>query len=181
MSEPVKDLAESITRTTDLTREATIINKMIVVRMRNLLTRAEGRIYVSQTNEPQPSSTRYELRKDQINWSGWGLSSRCFLTWERLQSTTRSRPSWWHRRVSLCDQTRTNNEELRRRRTRQTRTCLVLENSCLAGPECHAERSAISIYNDVKSREQCRNHQTHLKYEEHIETIEKGREYLVED
>lgn len=64
---------------------------------------------------------------------------------------------------------------------RQTKTCLVLESSGLADQECHAEGSAISIYNDRDSRGQGKSHQTHVKNDEHVETIEKGREYLVED
>ncbi len=63
----------------------------------------------------------------------------------------------------------------------QIKTCLVSKNSGRAGQEYHApERSAVPIYCGYHSRGQGNGHQTHPKNNEHVEAIEKGREYLVE-
>ena len=52
-------------------------------------------------------------------------------------------------------------------------TCLVPENSVLAGPEYHApECIAIPIYNDYRACGEGTNHQTYPNHNEHVEAVE---------
>jgi hypothetical protein len=58
-------------------------------------------------------------------------------------------------------------------------TCLVSENSGLAVRKYHAPESiSIPIYYDYRSHGQGTGRQTHPNHEEHVEAVERGREYL---
>jgi hypothetical protein len=58
-------------------------------------------------------------------------------------------------------------------------TCLVSENSGLVGRGYHdPECIAIPIYYDYRSRGQGTGHQTYPNHDEHVEAVERGREYL---
>jgi hypothetical protein len=58
-------------------------------------------------------------------------------------------------------------------------TCLVSKSSGLVVREYYdAECSAIPTYYDYGSHGQGTGHQTYPNHEEHIEAIERGREYL---
>ena len=60
-------------------------------------------------------------------------------------------------------------------------TSLVSGNSGPVGRGYRApERSAIPIHNGHQSHGQGNSYQTHLNHDEHVEAIQKGREYLVE-
>ncbi len=59
-------------------------------------------------------------------------------------------------------------------------TCLASENSGLMGREYHAERSAILTNYGHHPHGQRNGQQTHPNHHEHVEAIEKGRDYLPE-
>lgn len=66
-------------------------------------------------------------------------------------------------------------------RAGQITTCLVSENSALMGRRYHAlERSAIPIDYGYYPWGQANGRRAHPNNDEHIEAIEKGREYLVD-